>query len=127
RVTKETKDYVRGMYGKPPAEIPDEVKEMVLGPNWKDEIITCRPADLLEPMYKQLRDEMSSKGLPTTPEWIVSYALFPAQTEDFLRGKAKPEFTSAQLPLELGPGERRFKAKLNGAEYDVVILKSKGG
>jgi len=127
RVTKETRDYIKGMYGKPPGEISDEVKEMVLGPNWKDEVITCRPADLLEPMYKKTRDDMESKGLPTTPEWIVSYAMYSAQTEDFLLGKAKPEFTSAQLPLELGPGEKRFKARLNGTEYDVVILKSKGG
>jgi pyruvate carboxylase subunit B len=127
RVTKETIDYIKGMYGQPPGEIPDEVRKMILGPNWKDEVITCRPADLLEPMYKKVRDEMESKGLPTTPEWIVSYAMFPAQTEDFLRGRAKPEFTSDQLPLELGPGEKRFKARLNGTEYEVVILKSKGG
>jgi len=126
RVTKETKDYVRGMYGRPPAEIRDEVKEQILGPNWRDEEIRGRPADLIQPQYNALRDEMEAKGLSSSPEWIISYAMFPAQTEEFLRGKARPEFVSSQLPLELGSGERRFKTKVDGVEYNMILQKVKG-
>jgi len=46
-IPKETKDYCRGMYGKPPAEIKPEIMKKVLGPTWKEEVIECRPSDLL--------------------------------------------------------------------------------
>lgn len=126
RVTKETKDYVRGMYGRPPAEIRDEVKEQILGPNWRDEEIRGRPADLIQPQYNALRDEMEAKGLSSTPEWTISYAMYPVQTEEFLRGKARPEFVSSQLPLQLGSGERRFKTKVDGVEYNMILQKVTG-
>ncbi len=48
-VPKETKDYLRGMYGRPPAPIDEDVLQKVFGPNWKEQIITVGPADLLEP------------------------------------------------------------------------------
>ncbi len=126
KITNETKNYMRGMYGKSPGEISDEVKEQILGKNWKDEIISQRPADLIKPLYNITRDEMADKGLPVTPEWVISYALFPPQTEEFLLGKAKPEFVSSQLPLKLGPNERKFKTNIEGVQYDVIMQKSKG-
>ena len=45
-ITKETKEYCRGMYGKSPAPIKNEIMKKVLGPKWKDEVIDCRPSDL---------------------------------------------------------------------------------
>jgi len=100
RVSKEAKDYIRGMYGKPPGEIPVEVCSQILGLNWKDQVINCRPADLLEPMYGKCRDELAAKELSTREEDVISYAIYPMETEKFLRGEVKPEFTSADLPLK---------------------------
>ena len=45
-ITKETKAYVRGEYGKPPAEISNEIRQLIIG---DEEPITCRPADLIKP------------------------------------------------------------------------------
>jgi len=125
RVLEETKNYVKGMYGKPPAEISEEIYRKTFGSGWRDMIIDCRPADLLEPMYKKCRDELEDLGLLKKPEDIVSYALFPEETKKLLSGEAKPEFTSDELPLEGEMRGRRFRVSLNGEDYEVTIRKVK--
>jgi pyruvate carboxylase subunit B len=106
-VPQETKDYLRGKYGKPPGEIKPEIFEMVLGKNWKDEIIDCRPADLLEPMWDKRKEELEAKEkeldkkLINKEEDIMTYAIYPQVGLKFLSGEAKPEFTSDQLPLPI--------------------------
>jgi pyruvate carboxylase subunit B len=127
RVPQESKDYVRGMYGKPPGRISEEIYEKVLGPNWKDEVIECRPADLLEPMFKKCRDELEEKGLSPTDEDVISYAIYPMQAEKLLRGEAKPEFLSSELPLVKELLGRRFEVKLGNDVYEVAILKKGKG
>jgi pyruvate carboxylase subunit B len=57
-ITKETKDYCKGMYGKPPAPIKPEIMKKVLGPKWKDEVIDCRPSDLIKPMWDIKKSEL---------------------------------------------------------------------
>jgi len=125
RVLEETKNYVKGMYGKPPTEISEPMYKKILGSNWRDAIIDCRPADLLEPMYKQCRDELEDLGLLKKPEDVVSYALFPEETKKLLSGEAKPEFTSDELPLEAEMRGRLFRVSLNGEDYEVTIRKEK--
>lgn len=123
RVIEETKKYVRGMYGRPPGKISEEMYEKVLGPNWRDEIIDRRPADLLEPMYKRRKEELEGLGLLKKEEDVISYALFPQQTKKLLSGEARPEFTSAELPLKQEMLGRRFKVFLDDEEYEVTIRK----
>lgn len=71
-VPKEIKDYVKGSYGLTAAPITNDIKEKIIG---KDEQITCRPADLIEPQLAKLRDEM--KEYMEQEEDVLSYALFP--------------------------------------------------
>jgi pyruvate carboxylase subunit B len=125
RVLEETKNYIKGMYGKPPAEISDEIYKKILGAKWKDEVINVRPADLLAPMYKKCRDELEELKLLNKEEDVISYAMFPEETKKFLSGQAKPEFTSADLPLEFEMRGRRFKVSIGGEEYDLTIRKVK--
>src|SRR5688572_31507273 len=54
-VSTETTNYVRGLYGRPPGPIDDAVKRKILG---KQEVITCRPADLLAPGLDEARREI---------------------------------------------------------------------
>ena len=59
-VTKEVKDYVRGLYGKSPAPVTDEIRTLIIG---DEDVITVRPADLLEPAYEKMKEEAISAGL----------------------------------------------------------------
>ncbi|MBP3360703.1 MAG: oxaloacetate decarboxylase subunit alpha [Clostridia bacterium] len=77
-ITKESKGLLRGEYGKLPAPVNEEVQKKAIG---NDEVITCRPADLLKPELEQYREEM--KGIAKSEEDVLSYALFPQVAEKF--------------------------------------------
>ena len=51
-VPKESKALLRGEYGKLPAEVNEEVRKKAIG---DEEVITCRPADLLEPELEKYK------------------------------------------------------------------------
>lgn len=90
-VPKESKGLLRGEYGKLPGEVNEEVRKKAIGDS---ELITCRPADLLEPELQKYAAEMKEKGIGKTEEDVLSYALFPAVAEKFLKerdGKAAQE------------------------------------
>lgn len=82
-VPKEVKNYVLGYYGRPPAEIDPEIKKKIIG---DEEPITCRPADLLEPMLEKARKEIGRYA--EKEEDILSYCLFPQVAEKFLKDRA---------------------------------------
>ena len=70
-VTKEFKGIVQGQYGKPPVDIdPDFVKKII----GDTPVITCRPADNLEPELDTLRSQIQQ--YIEQDEDVLSYALF---------------------------------------------------
>jgi len=79
-ITNETRNYVRGLYGKPPAPIDPEVQKRCIR---DEEPITVRPADLLDPELPARRKELEDKGLKYSEEDLVSYALFPQVALEF--------------------------------------------
>jgi len=95
-VPNEVKDYVKGLYGKPPAPINEEVKKKVIG---KEKPITCRPADLLEPVLENIPNDV--KPYIESDEDKITYALFPkAAVEFFKRRKTKRGETKTGIPPE---------------------------
>lgn len=90
-VPGEVRDYIRGSYGAPPAPINREIARKVLGDR---EPVTCRPADLLEPVMGKIRNEVGELAL--SEEDVISYALFPQVARRFLElrrsgGLGRPE------------------------------------
>ncbi|MFX1368310.1 MAG: pyruvate carboxylase subunit B [Promethearchaeota archaeon] len=83
-IPHEIKQYIRGYYGRPPAEIDPEIKKKAIG---DEEPIKDRPAALLEPELPAAREAL--KDIPHTPRDLVSYALFPQYALDFLKRKAQ--------------------------------------
>ena len=69
---KESKALLRGEYGRLPGEVNEEVRRKAIG---DAEVITCRPADLLEPELEKYREEV--KDHIQQDEDVLSYALFP--------------------------------------------------
>ena len=80
--TKETKDMLLGKYGQTVRPFNSEVVEKVLGDE-KDQAITCRPADLLEPGLAKFEEEM--KQWKQQDEDVLSYALFPKVATEFFK------------------------------------------
>ena len=85
-VPKEIKDYVRGQYGKAPAPMDPEVKHKIIG---DEEVITVRPADLLEPEFEKMRLEAGE--LAKCDEDVLTFALFPQVAPKFLENKYNPK------------------------------------
>ena len=85
-ITKESKALLRGEYGRLPGKINEEVRKKAIS---NDEVITCRPADLLEPELKKYAQEMQDKGIGSSEEDLLSYALFPQVAEKFFAKRDK--------------------------------------
>lgn len=85
-VTKESKGLLRGEYGQVPGTVNEEVRKKALG---DAEIITCRPADLLQPEMEKYREE--TKAFAKSEEDVLSYALFPQVAGKFIAERDNPK------------------------------------
>lgn len=81
-VPNEMKDYCRGMYGKAPGPISEDLMEAALH---GEKPMTGRPADYLSPGMETARAE--SAGYARTEEDVVTYALFPNTAIDLFKTK----------------------------------------
>ncbi len=86
-VPKETKALVKGMYGRTPVPISEEIRKKIIG---DEEPITCRPADLLEPQLEKLYEEIEQ--YKEQDEDVLSYALFPQVAVDFFKFRKAQKF-----------------------------------
>ncbi len=96
-VPQETREYVRGYYGRSPAPMDPEVRRKILG---KEKPITCRPADMLEPMLPNATKDVDSK-LIQAEEDIISYCLFPEVALGFFKWRALPFEERPSPPVDL--------------------------
>ena len=81
-VAKEIKDYLHGKYGQCPAPVDEVIKKQIIG---DDEVITCRPADLLKPEFEELKEKY--KDIAKCDEDVLSLALFESVATEFLTKK----------------------------------------
>jgi len=86
-VTKELKDYLQGLYGRPPVPADTEIRRLVLG---REEPITIRPADLLSPQLAGARAELKKQGLDTSADKVLTYLMFPSLALSLFRGELGP-------------------------------------
>ncbi len=82
-VPREIKDIVRGKYGRTPAPIDPEFRQLIVG---DEPIITHRPADDIAPQLDYLRKELAEQGYPNASmEDVLSFALFPEVALQFFK------------------------------------------
>ena len=77
-ISKESKGLLRGEYGRLPGKVNEDVRKLAIG---DQEVITVRPADLIEPELEKYREE--TKGVAKSEEDVLSYALFPQVAKKF--------------------------------------------
>lgn len=74
-VPTQVKDLVRGKYGRTPAPIDPEIKQLIIG---SEEPIDHRPADDIPPQMETITKDLANAGFQGLPiEDVLSYALFP--------------------------------------------------
>jgi pyruvate carboxylase subunit B len=129
-VTQELKDYLQGLYGRPPVPADHELRRLVLG---REEPITIRPADLLEPQVGAARLQVRKLGFDPTDDTVLIHLMFPSLAPSYLRGPqpketAKPEPpkpalapAEAQAPLQVATADPPATAAVSTAEFDVEV------
>ncbi len=110
-VPQEVKNYVKGMYGKPPASIHEDFVKKILG---DDKPITSRPADTLKPMLPDITKGISQPELIQEEEDIISYCIFPEVAMEFFRWRALPEAQRPPIPADIEMQEILSKQSANG-------------
>ena len=125
-VTNEVKNYFLGQYGKAPAPVNAKVKQLAVG---DAEVITCRPADLLEPEMARLQVE--SERIAKSEEDVLTYAMFPDIGQTFLQernaGSLKPEALQTKEAINTASARyapNEFKVTLHGETFHIKLTGS---
>ncbi|MDA3924236.1 MAG: pyruvate carboxylase subunit B [Kiritimatiellae bacterium] len=96
-VTQETRNYVKGLYGRSPAKIDTKLSKKILK---GEKAVTCRPADLLEPGLAHAADGLDSKFI-RKEEDILSYCIFPEVALGYFKWREQPEGERDPIPADL--------------------------
>lgn len=126
-VTKEVKDYVLGLYGRSPAPISPEVRRLIIG---DQEPVTVRPADLLTPIYEQMRAEATEQGLVRREEDVLTYILYPSIAPSFLKGERQAEVIPQPVAVEPARAvdiPSAMEVEVDGEIFSVRIITVEGG
>lgn len=121
-ITNEVKRYLQGGYGKAPAPVNAELQNRAIG---REELIECRPADLLKPEFEHLSQEIGHLAL--NDEDVLSYAMFPEVGRLFLEQRSTG--TLVPEPLELAStnadsikkAPTEFNIALHGESYHIKV------
>jgi len=100
-VTKESKGLLKGEYGRLPAPVNEEVRKKAIG---DEEVIECRPADLIEPELEKYKEE--TKDFAKSEEDVLSYALFPQVAKKFFDARDQKSEEPKETIPEKTAGER---------------------
>ena len=121
-ISKETQGILKGEYGAAPAPMNAELQARVLD---GAEVITCRPADLLENELDKIIADVDAlaadKGIKLAADKIddaLTYALFPQVAPKFLENRGNPD---AFEPAPKGDAEDTFTVTVDGNEYVVKV------
>ncbi len=95
---KESKELLRGGYGQLPGEVNEMIRKKAIG---DQEVITVRPADLIEPEMDKMRAE--AKDFAESEEDVLSYVMLPQVAKTFLiRKRGMAEETKVEKPVSDG-------------------------
>jgi oxaloacetate decarboxylase alpha subunit len=132
-ISKETSGVLRGEYGATPAPMNAQLQSRVLDEG--EAVITCRPADNLEPELDALTAELeglsAEHGFALTAgegqmDDVLTYSLFPQVGLKFLQNKNNP---AAFEPVPTGKpavqtndaGEEIYTVEVEGVSYTVSV------
>jgi oxaloacetate decarboxylase alpha subunit/pyruvate carboxylase subunit B len=126
-ICQPAQDIALGKYGKTPGPVNLDVLAQVEKLTGK-KTVTVRPADLLEPGLEKYRKQCADKGLPTTDEIVVLFAMYPQQVEALYKPKeAAPAPVAAAVPAAAAPARqtngngKHLFVTLNGRRHDVLV------
>lgn len=137
-ITAETAGILKGEYGSAPAPYNQELQQQILD---GADVITCRPADLIEPelgkLTAELQEHVSNEGISLEVgereiDDVLTYALFPQVGLKFLANRNNPDafeptptiktvkFENEKLTTPQS-GSETYTVNVNNQDYVVVV------
>lgn len=130
-MTQDFRNLLVGRFGKLPAEPNQELVKKALEQNKMDKVVTCRPADLIEPEWNKMLEDSKKNGGDGSDEDALTYAMFPNVAPKFFaeRSKgpvdaetafgAKKEEAAPKAESKASAGGS-YSITVNGASYNVT-------
>ncbi|WP_318743431.1 sodium-extruding oxaloacetate decarboxylase subunit alpha [Treponema sp.] len=88
KMTADFANLVTGKFGKLPTDANADVVKQALAQNKMDAVMTCRPADKIEPEWDKMVEAAKAAGGNGTDEDVLTYAMFPQVAEKFFKTRA---------------------------------------
>lgn len=127
RMTGEFRDLLVGKYGKLPAEPNADLVKKALVQNNMKEVVTCRPADKIEPEWDKMVKEAKENGGDGSDEDTLTYAMFPKVAPKFFKERANgpvdaaTAFAKKETPAaEPASKGGSYTITVNGSAYNVT-------
>ena len=137
-ITAETAGILKGEYGSAPAPYNQKLQHQILD---GADVITCRPADLIEPelgkLTAELQEHVSNEGISLEVgereiDDVLTYALFPQVGLKFLANRNNPDAFEPTPTLETvkvenekltapQSGSETYTVNVNNQDYVVVV------
>lgn len=126
-MTQDFRNLLVGRFGKLPAEPNQDLVKKALEQNKMDKVITCRPADLIEPEWNKMLEESKKNGGDGSDEDALTYAMFPNVAPKFFaersKGPVDAETAFGAKKEEAAPKASvggSYSITVNGASYNVT-------
>ena len=127
-MTQDFRNLITGRFGKLPADANPELVKKALEQNKMEEVVTCRPADLIEPEWDKMVEESKKNGGDGSDEDALTYAMFPNVAPKFFaeRSKGPVDAATAFAKKEATPAPAKenkgssYTINVNGSAYNVT-------
>ena len=137
-ITAETAGILKGEYGSAPAPYNQKLQQQILD---GADVITCRPADLIEPelgkLTAELQEHVSNEGISLEVgereiDDVLTYALFPQVGLKFLANRNNPDAFEPTPTIKTvkveneklttpQSGSETYTVNVNNQDYVVVV------
>ncbi|MBQ5384901.1 MAG: sodium-extruding oxaloacetate decarboxylase subunit alpha [Treponema sp.] len=120
-MTQDFRNLLTGRFGKLPTDPNPDLVKKALEQNKMDAVVTCRPADLMEPEWDKMVKESKEKGGDGSDEDTLTYAMFPNVAPKFFAERSKGP-VDAKTAFGAKPAAASEEKKENkGGSYTITV------
>ena len=125
-MTQDFRNLITGKFGALPTAADPELVKKALEQNGMSEVMTCRPADKIEPEWDKMVEEAKKAGGDGSDEDTLTYAMFPNVAPKFFAERANgpvdaaTKFAKKEAPAAAAGGNGSYTINVNGTAYNVT-------
>lgn len=120
-MTQDFRNLLVGRFGKLPADPNPDLVKKALEQNKMEKVVTCRPADLIEPEWDKMLEESKKNGGDGSDEDALTYAMFPNVAPKFFAERSKGPVDAETAFGAKKEASAAQKAASNGGSYSINV------